>query len=224
MSKKYILGIDTASKKCSVALTQDETLIKYKSEIGKAAHNQKLSTFISTIMDKANLKFEQLSAIAINIGPGSFTGLRIGLSTAKGIAFPHNLPLLPIPTFTILHAMCMGDDGTNLLFIRSHRNHIYFSIRSQSEPTELSPDVDYATVEEVLQSHPDIKNYYGDYKFKKFDQNGTFQTVMPDARYACQIGYKNYDQLIKQDSPELEPQYLTNFEAKKWKPGTQEKK
>src|SRR6056297_505547 len=137
MAEKIILGIDTATKQCSVALSNNEGILASKSGIGRAAHNEKLSGFIDTVMRESEVEYSQLNGIAVNIGPGSFTGLRIGLSTAKGLAFPHDIPILPISAFTILQESAISQESKFLLFIRSHKDNIYYQIHNSKSDPEL---------------------------------------------------------------------------------------
>lgn len=219
MTKKYILGIDTATKQCSVTLTRNEDILASESGIGRAVHNQKLAGFIDTVMQKSEVNFQQLDGIAVNIGPGSFTGLRIGLSTAKGLAFPHDIPILPISAFTILQKSAASQEGKSLLFIRSHKDNIYYQIHNSKSDLNLSPSIDYSTVEEVITAHPEVNTFLGNHEFEAFLQKNNMEILYPHSRYSCQIGYRFFDELAQKSSPELEPYYLTNFEAKKWKPG-----
>ena len=223
MAKKYILGIDTATRQCSVALSENDKIISKKSAIGRAVHNKKLTNFIESTIHEAGLAFPQIDGIAVNIGPGSFTGLRIGLSTAKGLAYPGNIPILPISAFAILEEIAKKDTAQKLLFIRSHRNYIYYSIPQNDRNTKLSPEVKYDTVEKVLREHSDLNNFYGDFEFTQMSDAGDIEIIFPSADIACRLGYSFFSELQTEDHSSLEPQYLTSFEAKKWKPGLKAK-
>ncbi len=83
-----ILCIETATKNCSVALVSKGVCIAHRSQFSdKYIHGERLHGFIKEIMDEANLSFEELSGVCVGKGPGSYTGLRIGVSAAKGICF-----------------------------------------------------------------------------------------------------------------------------------------
>ncbi len=98
MSSTHILCIETATKVCSVALFRDEELVSIREESSeKYIHSEKLATFIDECMKESGVKYVELSAVAVSAGPGSYTGLRIGVSTVKGICFGAGLPLLAIP-------------------------------------------------------------------------------------------------------------------------------
>ena len=85
----YILNIETATKNCSVALAKEGKTILCK-EIAEEgySHAERLHVFIEAIVHEAGIAFQDLSAIAVSQGPGSYTGLRIGVSAAKGLCFP----------------------------------------------------------------------------------------------------------------------------------------
>lgn len=93
-----ILNIETSSTICSVCLAQDGQLMDYRQDIQGNSHARVLTVFIEEMMHKNKLAFNQLDAIAVSAGPGSYTGLRIGASTAKGLCYALNKPLIAVPT------------------------------------------------------------------------------------------------------------------------------
>ena len=97
-----ILGIETSTAVCSVGIVRqsnEHPLHSEKSIIESHIHSEKLLTLVQEVCDEQQLKLSQLDGIAVSIGPGSFTGLRIGLSAAKGLCFSLEKPLLAVPTF-----------------------------------------------------------------------------------------------------------------------------
>lgn len=103
MNKLFpILAIETSDQLCSVAILIDD---KYYSETninGKHIHSEKLMPMINEILHSNNIDISQVNSIAVSEGPGSFTGLRIGMAAAKGIASGSGLPIIPVPTFIAL--------------------------------------------------------------------------------------------------------------------------
>lgn len=93
-----ILLIETALEFCSVALVQDRYVISVREAEQPRTHAGMLAAYIDDMMNETGKKFRELDAIAVSKGPGSYTGLRIGTSTAKGIAFASNLPLIAVST------------------------------------------------------------------------------------------------------------------------------
>lgn len=97
-----ILAIDTATDVCGIAITEDKQLItEYRSNF-KRAHAEKLIDSIDKVLADGNLSIKDLDGIAISIGPGSFTGLRIGLSVVKGLTFATNVPVVSVITLDAL--------------------------------------------------------------------------------------------------------------------------
>ena len=108
----YILNIETATRNCSVALAKDgETILcKEIAEIGYS-HAEKLHVFIYEILKEVNIHFNEIKAIAVSQGPGSYTGLRIGISAAKGFCYALDIPLIAIDTLAILAHQVKVEEG-----------------------------------------------------------------------------------------------------------------
>lgn len=100
-----ILCLETATPVCSVALNDGCCTIALRETEGQNAHSEKITNFIREVMETANIGYNQLDAVAVSKGPGSYTGLRIGVSTAKGICYAADLPLMAVDT---LEAMAYG--------------------------------------------------------------------------------------------------------------------
>lgn len=100
-----ILCLETATPVCSVALNESCCTIGLRETEGQNAHSEKITNFIREVMETAKIDYRQLDAVAVSKGPGSYTGLRIGVSTAKGICYATDLPLMAIDT---LEAMAYG--------------------------------------------------------------------------------------------------------------------
>lgn len=97
-----ILCLETATTTCSVALNEGSRTLASRECKGQNAHSEKITTFIKEVLEETGLRYDQLDAVAVSKGPGSYTGLRIGVSTAKGICYAADLPLLAVDT---LHAL-----------------------------------------------------------------------------------------------------------------------
>ena len=100
-----ILCLETATSTCSVALNDGLKTMALRECKGQNAHSEKITIFIKEVMDEVGIGYDQLDAVAVSKGPGSYTGLRIGVSTAKGVCYAAGLPLMAIDT---LHAMAYG--------------------------------------------------------------------------------------------------------------------
>lgn len=100
-----ILCLETATPSCSVALVHNGEVLACEEDPKGQNHSEKITLFIDSVMKKAGISYDQLDAVAVSMGPGSYTGLRIGVSTAKGICYAVSKPLIAVET---LEAMAYG--------------------------------------------------------------------------------------------------------------------
>lgn len=100
-----ILCLETATPACSVALNDGNRCLALRECVGQNAHSEKITIFIKEVLDEVGIGYEQLGAVAVSQGPGSYTGLRIGVSTAKGVCYAADRKMMAIDT---LHAMACG--------------------------------------------------------------------------------------------------------------------
>jgi len=98
----YILSFDTSTTVCSVTLSEDRKILVTREEAGGRNHARLLTVFIEQVLKDAGISPDNLDAIAVSKGPGSYTGLRIGVSTAKGLAYSLGIPVVGIPTLKIM--------------------------------------------------------------------------------------------------------------------------
>ena len=97
-----ILNIETSTTVCSVCLAKDETIIDYREDKSGNSHAKILTVFIDELFKSNSISLAELDAVAVSAGPGSYTGLRIGLSVAKGLCYALNKPLISVPTLLAL--------------------------------------------------------------------------------------------------------------------------
>ena len=116
-----ILNIETATEVCSVALSRDGKLLSIRESKNGYTHAENITLFISEVIQEACVSLNDVDAIAVSKGPGSYTGLRIGTSTAKGICFALDKPLIAVPT---LKALTLG--AVNKLSIVNRQLSILF--------------------------------------------------------------------------------------------------
>ncbi|HBY56553.1 MAG TPA: tRNA (adenosine(37)-N6)-threonylcarbamoyltransferase complex dimerization subunit type 1 TsaB [Candidatus Atribacteria bacterium] len=124
-----ILGIDTSTKICSLGLVEEMDIL---AEYNLSSYYQKTSSIlvfaIKDVLEGVGLKLSDLDGIAVSIGPGSFTGLRIGLGVAKGLSYATSLPLLAIPTLDALAFSLMGMPFLVCPILESKRGEIYSAV------------------------------------------------------------------------------------------------
>ena len=161
MLSMRILGIDTSTAVASVALVEDGKLVLEEtreaalesSSTNHANHAEILLPLIDRILKQAALSLSDVSAIAVSIGPGSFTGLRIGLSTVKGLAYGWNVVIVGVPTLLAIAARVVDWDGLICPFLDARKKEVYAALFSKKgERLErLTEDV-VASPEEIVRS------------------------------------------------------------------------
>ena len=212
MDNKIILGIDTSTDNCSVGLLINNQVIE-RNEIAKSAHSEKLIQFIGEILEESKITIEDLTCIGVNIGPGSFTGLRIGLSTAKGLAFPHKIPILPVKSLPVL-VQANNCEKDLLYFIKSHKDMIFYNHFCDDTGEIIDIEVTYGNINEIVENNLNTK------LIGNFDYVENFQTsnnvIYPTGKAVVELVSKYYDQLVLSSGEKIELYYLTSFLAQKW--------
>ena len=135
-----ILCIETATKCCSVALAKEGELYAYKENIPKVySHSESLNIYIQDLLKECQLKINHLDAIAVSSGPGSYTGLRIGCSSAKGLCYALGLPLISIPTLDSMAQIKMVNNKDKILcpMIDARRMEVYCSLFYKNFQTDV---------------------------------------------------------------------------------------
>lgn len=127
-----ILGIETATPVCSVGLANVQGPLEEVHVIGKNIHAEKLPSLVEQLLKKASIDFQDLQGIAVSIGPGSFTGLRVGLGFAKGMALGLNIPLIPVSTHDALVREVPLVQAYAVVLIPSRKNEVYRRVYRQN--------------------------------------------------------------------------------------------
>jgi tRNA threonylcarbamoyladenosine biosynthesis protein TsaB len=126
-----ILSLETTAAACSVALHDRGTLIVDLDSKRPQAHAEELAILIQNCLKAAGVSFDQLKAVAVSAGPGSFTGLRIGVSTAKGLCYALGVPLIAVPTLDAMTAAARASTGHGGLYcpmIDARRMEVYCAL------------------------------------------------------------------------------------------------
>ncbi|MBL7994160.1 tRNA (adenosine(37)-N6)-threonylcarbamoyltransferase complex dimerization subunit type 1 TsaB [bacterium] len=140
-----ILGIDTSSAVCGIALSEAVSdKLKPIAQIGPNipnTHSEKIMPLLDDLLKTTGVERKSLNAIAVSIGPGSFTGLRIGLSTAKGLAFGLNIPIVSVPSLDVIAENVGLVDKTLHIATSSRKDEFYYCSYKQGRRTS-----DYAVL------------------------------------------------------------------------------
>ena len=137
-----ILNIETSSKNCSVCLSSKGNLVtSFDLEDEAYRHSELLTSSIQNILSENNLDVSGLSAVSVGIGPGSFTGLRIGLSVAKGLCYPHNINLIGISSLKIIANSVINENKNIISLIKDKGEHYYISKYSNDLKEVVEPKI-----------------------------------------------------------------------------------
>ena len=137
-----ILNIETSSKNCSVCLSSKGNLVaSFDLEDEAYRHSELLTSSIQNILSQNNLDVSGLSAVSVGIGPGSFTGLRIGLSVAKGLCYPHNINLIGISSLKIIANSVIKENKNIISLIKDKGQHYYISKYSNDLKEVVEPKI-----------------------------------------------------------------------------------
>src|SRR6201996_9053470 len=149
-----ILAIDTALEACSACVldTSASKVIALESQPMARGHAEALMPLIARVMDEAGIAFTALDRIAVTTGPGSFTGLRVGLSAARGLALAADKPLVGVTTLSAYAAAAVSDNDTPPVIsaIDARHDQVYLQVVSGSGGTLIRPRL--APVEEALEA------------------------------------------------------------------------
>lgn len=218
-----ILNIETATKNCSVSISRDAEVMSLKElNEGKFSHAEKLHSFILDIISEADIEMHDLDAIAISKGPGSYTGLRIGVSAAKGLCYALEKPLISIPTLEILALQVpVQKDELVVPLLDARRMEVYSAIYNdaylQIRQTEAEI-IDGTSFETILNDR--IVHFAGDgaEKCKEIikHKNARFlSNLYPSAREMAMISTRKFKAADFEDVAYFEPYYLKDFVAGK---------
>ncbi len=215
-----VLAIETATQICSVALTHDGHLIAEARLNIKKVHASKLFGLVQFVLQQAELTANQLDGVAVSIGPGSFTGLRIGLSAAKGIALGANLPLVAVPTLDALAHNVPLSDGIVCPILRSRVDEYYFAIYERNRYINTSvTDVRILHIDELYNAIPEKAFVLGD--VQPLQQKANNFSAVPEAFNHCsalsvaEVGTQKLKSGEIVEKETIEPMYYQDFIAGK---------
>lgn len=217
-----ILNIDTSTTVCSVALAQDGKIIGIKESNEGLNHSVLLGVYIDDILNSHHIHAAQLDAIAVSMGPGSYTGLRIGVSTAKGLCFGANKPLLAVPTLQALARSVADQLQENALYcpmLDARRMEVYTGFFDRDNHTILDTKAEIITADSFADLLAAQKVYFfgnGSEKVKSIlaSPNACFiDQVETSARHLVPLSEELYQQEQFVDTAYFEPFYLKDFIA-----------
>ena len=228
MEKKYILLLETATDSCSVALADNNTIVAEKYINQPKAHASLLARYICDILEENNLTMDDCSAVAVSKGPGSYTGLRVGVSCAKGLCYGASKPLISVCTLATIAQMALDNnlyngEGDFLIvpMIDARRMEVY-TANFNSKGEQLTP-VEAKILDETcyaaeLAAGPVLFTGNGAEKFKSLvgdNPNAFFAPQEPHAAGMRVIAANKLEAGEFEDNAYFEPFYLKDFVAGK---------
>jgi tRNA threonylcarbamoyladenosine biosynthesis protein TsaB len=223
-----ILCLDTSTEICSVALASDGHVVVKKESCELKAHSRELAVFIHEILSSGGLSPGNLDAVAVSKGPGSYTGLRIGVSTAKGIAFGGNIPLIGIGTLDAMASGAVqqpeildriGGNGLICPMIDARRMEVYSAFydvtgKARSEVKAIIVDEETFTPELSANKIAFLGNGAGKCRDKIKHHNAVFfENFTTSAENMALPAEKAWQQKKFEDVAYFEPYYLKDFVA-----------
>ncbi len=212
-----ILSIESSTNICSVCLSNNGNLLFDQTLLIEKSHSEKLVKMVENIFDITPYNKEDLSSISISLGPGSYTGLRIGLSTAKGLCMGLNIPIIGVNTLKSM-AYCINkvNINKNLIcpMIDARRDEVYCMILNHNleevEPLQAKI-IEPESFKNIFKQNKVVFFGDGSNKVKKIlrSENAIFiDEIYPAAEYIGKLSYQKYLKSELNDLDELEPIYL----------------
>ena len=217
-----ILSIETSTSMCSVALHERGALLALAEIKEPGAHAEKLLLLVDEVFEKAELSFGDLDAVAVSQGPGSYTGLRIGVSTAKGIAYALDIPLIGINTLQAMAASQPLNQGEFVVAVLDARRMEVYTQTFGYANQEITSIAALVLEEGVFASILEKGRVYfvgdGAEKVKAYAQhpNAVFSGSWEQSLSAKNMGQLAFEKFLRQDSEDLAyfvPNYLKEFKA-----------
>ena len=223
ITKMYILNIETATKNCSVSLAKNGKTILSK-EIAEQgySHAEKLHVFIEEILKETGVSIQDLKAIAVSKGPGSYTGLRIGVSTAKGLCYALGIPLISVDTLQVLAQKVSVENGLIVPMIDARRMEVYSAVFDANHTKIMEVQAEVLT-EESYAEMTDAVYFIGDCQEKckavltKDNFHFLPEIVFPSANEMSALSYQKFVKNDFEDVAYFEPFYLKDFMTAKAK-------
>ncbi len=229
MPTHHILQIETATQVCSVALSTNGIVVAYRDMDESNVHASQLTLLVEEVLKESGLSFADLSAVAVSKGPGSYTGLRIGVSTAKGFCYAADLPLIGVNTlagmamgFAEMDAGDLAENAWLCPMVDARRMEVYSAVYDhQLRPIApvAANIIDERSFDYLDADQKIILFGSGADKFKAlFETDGQVEVIFGfknSARHMSTLAYQAFLNGEFEDVAYFEPYYLKDFVATK---------
>lgn len=213
-----ILCIETSTTHCSISIGEAGKLLGVKEVNSKSfSHSEQLHTFINDLLKDLNISLQQLDAISVSKGPGSYTGLRIGVSAAKGLAYALDLPLISVSTLLCLAKQVQKSKGLIVPMLDARRMEVYSEVF----------DANFNSIREIRAEVLDNNAFLKELELGKVHFLGSgvdkfeaichhphaifYKEKLPSAKEQYLIAQRKFDEKIFEDVAYFEPFYLKDF-------------
>ncbi len=214
----YILNIETSTKNCSASIAKDGQVIALKElNSGSFSHAEKLHVFIGELLEEIGLKISDIDAVAVGKGPGSYTGLRIGVSAAKGLCYALGIPLISVSTLKILATKTAITSGVIVAMLDARRMEVFSAVYNKEyelvrviEAQIIDQDSfsNYLSEGEVVFIGDGAEKCKGVINHK----NAVFiDNAFPSAQEMAILSFEKYKISDTEDVAYFEPFYLKDF-------------
>ena len=221
-----ILAIETGTDICSVALIRDGELIALRESDEERNHAKKIAVFVDELLREYDIAAEELDAVAVSKGPGSYTGLRIGVSFAKGLCYGQNIPLVAVGSLDSLVEVAREDFEAGIIdieqwdnallcpMIDARRMEVYtqlFDTDGVAQSEVEAKIIDEESFSEERKDRPFVIFGNGAKKCTEVLEGATFIEVVPSARGMARIAEQAFAEGKTEDVAYFEPFYLKDF-------------
>lgn len=212
-----ILNLETATKNCSVSLAINGKTIAVKEMAEEGfSHSERLHVSIEIVLKEAGITFKDLNAVAVSQGPGSYTGLRIGVSAAKGLCFALDIPLLAIDTLQILASQVNVAHGFIVPMLDARRMEVYSAVfnanfeKTRAVAAEIITETSFSEYNEPLyfvgDSTPKCLPFLTKSNFHFLENK-----IYPSAKEMSSLSFIKYTNKEFENVAYFEPYYLKDF-------------
>ncbi len=225
MNSPLILNIETATTVCSVSIASGPEIVAIKEINNGFTHAENLHVFIKELFVANNLNLQQLKAIALSKGPGSYTGLRIGASTAKGLCYGLRIPLIAINTLKNMAAMALvqANDIQALYcpMLDARRMEVYCAIYDGKLNDHVLTEAKIINETSIRDFEKEVPVYFFgegmskcEYLLQQLPQTRFIEDIYPSSKYMAPLAYEAYQNKQFEDTAYFEPFYLKEFYTK----------
>ncbi|MEM9361222.1 MAG: tRNA (adenosine(37)-N6)-threonylcarbamoyltransferase complex dimerization subunit type 1 TsaB [Bacteroidota bacterium] len=214
-----VLNLETATTNCSVSISEnDKTIFLKENNAVEYSHSEQLHVFIEDVLKEASLSFSDFDAVAVSKGPGSYTGLRIGVSAAKGLCFSLDIPLISVPTLqSMARQVKLGENEISIPVLDARRMEVYSAVydagykeirETRAEIIDEDSFKEFAVYDKVYIVGSGAKKCNEILECPNFEFDAS---LTPSANEMASIAYEKYQKQQFEDVAYFEPYYLKDF-------------